>query len=367
MLKNVLKIILIVMVVLAIIILLFISFWSSLGKKPSKDKQASYYKRTSLYTDGIFKNIEEFDLMVDVKDSLSDKSEVKKKPSEEIPVVKINELEKANISEMKIIWFGHSTTLVQIHGMNILIDPVLSDYASPVSFIGPKRMADIPMEPEDLPEIDLVLISHDHYDHLDYKTIKEIDHKVKAYAVPLGVESHLESWNIEPNKINSMAWLEEINVNGLNVALTPSKHFTGRLPWNMNSTLWGGFVLRDEYHSLYYSGDTGYGEHFKDIYNNFGEIELVLIESGQYDERWPNVHMNPNNAFKALEDLNAKWAIPVHWGGFVLANHSWYEPAEELSSFGENSEISIATPRIGEIVNVENLNEYQEKWWRDIE
>lgn len=358
-------IICIIIVLLILGVVLFINFWPALGDIPSKSAQGEYEKRTKLFYNNHFHANKEFKLIVSIKgNKVSDKDRINKRPKGNIPVEKIQQLPNAEIGEMKITWFGHSTSLLQMHGMNILIDPVLGEFASPLDFIGPKRMAAVPMTSEELPEIDLLLISHDHYDHMDYKTIKDIDNKVNAYCVPLGVESHLERWGVNKDKIYLMSWWDEIEINGLKVVSTPGQHFSGRLPWKNNSTSWCGYVLQDEYHSFYYSGDTGYGEFFKEINKRYGKLDLVLIENGQYDHRWPYCHMSPEDTFKAIEDLNAKWAIPVHWGGFVLANHSWNDPPERLITLAEKSSVSIATPRIGEIVDYNEINQYQEKWWR---
>ena len=354
-----------VVVTILVASLIFILVWPSFGKRPSSEMAKTFSEKTDLYFNNKFNNAEDFKLIVDVKDKLKkeETEEINKRPNKTIKVNKLTELEDADISDMKITWFGHSTSLIQIHGMNILIDPILSEYASPVGFAGPKRFSEVPMTAEDLPEIDLVLISHDHYDHMDYNTLKEIDSKVKAYCVPLGVDSHLDRWGIEESKINTLSWWEDVNINGLIISLTPGQHFSGRLPWNMNSTLWGGYVLKDEYNSLYYTGDTGYGEFFKEVYDRYGEFDVVLIEAGQYDDKWPYSHMNPKNTLKAAEDLSAKWVIPIHWGAFVLANHSWDDSVNKLTSSAEDSFVNVATPRIGETVDIKEIDNYQEKWW----
>ncbi|MDO5518780.1 MAG: MBL fold metallo-hydrolase, partial [Clostridium sp.] len=220
---------------------------------------------------------------------------------------------------------------------------------------------------EELPELDMVLISHGHYDHLDYETIKKIDSKVKKYCVPLGVESYLEGWGVDSDKINSMSWYDDAEVDGLSVNLVPAQHYSSRNINDSNTTWWGGFLLKDEYHSFYYTGDSGYGDFFKDIHERYGDVELMMADSGQYDEMWPYCHMNPSESLKSAEDMNAEWLIPVHWAGFVLANHPWYEPGEEITQLAEQSIVSVATPAIGEIVDYKELNKENDKWWEELE
>lgn len=363
--KKVIYIFLIIMTVLTLILMVFVYTWPSFGKKPSREKKSEYARRTRAFYDGTFHTPEEFHVLVNVKNKTDD-MKAKVKPKGEIPVTKMTELPNVDIEDLTITWFGHSTSLLQIHGMTVLIDPVLSEYASPVGFAGAKRMAEVPMNATQLPEIDLLLISHDHYDHLDYQTIKQIDGKVKQYCVPLGVENHLERWGVDPDKIYTMAWWDDVKINGLQVSATPGQHYTGRIPWQKNQTLWCGYILQDAYHKVYYTGDTGYGEFFKEIRERYGEPELILSEDGQYDKRWPYTHMKPVEVLTAAEDMGAKWMIPVHWAGFVLSRHAWYEPAEQLTNLAEHSEVSIATPEIGETVNMKQIADYQKNWWEEV-
>lgn len=364
---KILLIILVILVVIGVIALLFINLWPSFGKKPSKDDKEGYALRSQYFIDGKFTNIDNFEKIVKVegrsmfKDMFISYPNVK--PEEKLKVESIISLPKANYDDMKVTWLGHSTILLQLNGYNILMDPVFSEIVSPVSFIGSKRYSEVAMNIEDLPEIDMVLISHNHYDHLDYNTIKEIDSKVKEYFVPLGVESYLKSWDIKEEKINEMAWYEEISRGGLNIALTPAQHFSGRNINDSDESLWGGFFLKNNYYSFYFTGDTGYGSFFKDIYEKYGEVDLIMADSSQYNELWPMVHMNPEQTIKASEDVKAKWLIPIHWGAFSLANHPWYEPGEIATILSENSKVKVATPKIGITVDYKEIEKHQEKWW----
>lgn len=291
-----------------------------------------------------------------------------KKPQCEMPVIKYTKLPKCNKDDIRVIWFGHSMMLINMHGMNILTDPVMSERTSPVSFIGPKRMSALPIEKDNLPEIDVLLLSHDHYDHLDYQTIKSIDSKVKKYCVPLGVESILEGWGVENQKIISMAWYEDTIIDGLTVTSVPAQHYSSRSVNDQDITWWCGFLLKDQYHSLYYTGDTGKGKFFEDIHKKYGDVDLMMADSGQYDEMWPYVHMDMQQSLDSAEVMHAKYLIPVHWGAFALANHPWSEPAEKLTNLAENkkSNVSVIVPMIGQIVDYKNIDSIKDKWWRSV-
>ena len=369
-LKKIMLIIFILIIVIIIGALTFIDIWLDFGKTPSEKSKKIYSAKTEYYHDGKYHNSKDFEMLVKVKERnmITEMltSHPDTKPKGKIPVDKIDEFPHAEADEMKITWFGHSTVMLQMHGMNILTDPVLSRYVSPVSFIGSERMAELPMEAENLPLIDLVLISHDHYDHLDYETIKKIDSKVKKYCVPLGVESRLQRWNIDKEKINSMAWYDELQIEGINVAFTPAQHNSGRGINDSDSTLWGGYYLKDQYHSFYYTGDTGKGDFFKDINERYGSVELMMADTGQYDEMWPYYHMNPQESLQSAEEMKTKWLVPVHWAGFALANHPWYEPGEKITELAEKSDINVATPIIGQTIDFKDIAGATEKWWKEL-
>ena len=237
MIKKVLKIIGIVILCIGVIALLFIKFWPSLGGNVNKEDEKNYKARNSLYKKGIFHGNPEIQLMTGQKSEYKNEEKV---PKGEIPIHKLKKIEKAKMDELKWTWFGHSSSLLQIEGKNVLTDPVFSNYSSPVPFIGPKRFSKLPIDIENMPNIDVLAISHDHYDHLDYQTIKQIDEKVKEYCVPLGIEKHLLRWGVNEKKIHVMNWWDEVKVDGLTITSTPGRHFTGRVPWRNNTTLWSG-------------------------------------------------------------------------------------------------------------------------------
>lgn len=345
--------------VILLIVYLFILYWPGIGRLPNSKRRTSYETRTDLYYDGQFHNTEN-----PVFSGKENKKSDIAVPDITIPVQKRKFIKNAVNEEVKITWFGHSSSLIQMGDVNILMDPILSKYSSPVNFAGNKRFSAIPIAPENLPDIDIVFISHGDYDHLDYTTIKKIDDKTKHYIVPLGVESFLEGWGISKDKITTLGWWEESDVEGLHLAFTESQHYCVRNPIGFNTTWWGGIVIKDKKHSIYYTGDGGYGSFFKKIYKKYGEMDLILTDTGQYDPAWAWCHMTPKEALKAAEDVHAKYWMPVHWGAYTLANHAWNEPAKRTMGEAQNSDINIVIPQIGETVELEQLSNYvNTHWW----
>lgn len=364
---RILLILLICIAVIAVAALLFINLWPSLGGNASKESKAEYAKRSDNYSDGVFHNVGEFSVMSEADDPYADRTSGKGTiPEDKLPVVTPSFLQNPSEKDLTFTWFGHSTSLLQMQGMNILFDPVFSDISSPVSFIGSRRFSDLAMTAEDLPDIDIVIISHDHYDHLDYPTIRKIDSKVEKYVVPLGVENHLERWGVSEDKIITAAWWEEIELNGLTIACTPSRHYSGRKLIDQNATLWASWTLMNDSYKVFESGDTGYGDQFEEIYEKFGDFDLALMDCAQYSTAWHDVHMFPEEAVSAANILHARVAIPIHWGAFTLSNHPWDDPAERFTLNGEETGLNVVTPKLGETVEWSHLGDYQERWWREI-
>ncbi|WP_211228355.1 MBL fold metallo-hydrolase [Paenibacillus pinihumi] len=291
------------------------------------------------------------------------------KPKGSIPVVPFDSKAYLENPEDQVIWFGHSTLLLKASGVKLLIDPVFGDYASPVRYFGPKRYSDqLPAQIEDLPEIDAVIISHDHYDHLDYGSILKLKEKVKQFIVPLGVAGHLTKWGVDPGNIQELDWWEEVSFQGLTIVSTPARHFSGRGGASGGgSTLWSSWAILGERSKIYYSGDSGYAPHFKEIGSKYGPFDLTLMECGQYDEKWANIHMTPEESVMANLDVQGKRMIPVHWGAFTLALHSWTDPVERAREAAGNLNAELATPRIGETVFVEAKEYPNANWWGDVD
>lgn len=359
---KIILLILIILFVIALVGVCFLELYPGVGNTPNKTRQKEYEERTEYFYNGQFHNENEVavsSLGVDIKGT-------RLTPTDAIPVVKSENIEQGQIGKLYVTWLGHSSALVQLGEKNILIDPVFSRHSSPVQFAGPKRFSDVPIEPENLPEIDILMLSHDHYDHMDYKTIKKIDSKIKKYIVPLGVECYLIGWGIDENKISTVAWYDELEVEGISVVATPSQHFTGRNPLKSNSSWWCGFYFEDDYHNVYYSGDGGYYDIFKRINERFGDIDLALVECGQYGKGWPYIHMFPEQVAEAAKELNAKCYVPIHWGAYCICNNDWDDSIVRFSGLAEMMGINYATPKIGERVDYDAIDQYHEHWWEGL-
>lgn len=269
----------------------------------------------------------------------------------------------AKPDEVIVTWLGHSTALIKINGTTILIDPVFSRRASLFQFVGPKKFEYTnKFELNNLPPIDLVLLSHDHYDHLDYKTIKALKDKTEKFIMPLGVGSHLERWGVDTSKIIELDWWEQSIFNGLTLTATPGRHFTGRFFNDRFKTLWCGWSIAGNNKRIYFSGDSGYFDGFKEIGEKLGPFDLTMIECGQYSQYWPAIHMSPEESVHAAIDVQSKKAMPIHWGKFKLSIHNWNEPPARFLNKANELGLKVITPLIGQTFSIdENPND---EWWR---
>jgi L-ascorbate metabolism protein UlaG (beta-lactamase superfamily) len=286
------------------------------------------------------------------------------KPPKKLPSVK-TDLKEIKGDSPTITWFGHSSYLIQSRDFNILVDPVMQGEASPLSmFAKPFDGADV-YSLEDLPTIDLVLLTHDHYDHLHYDSIKKLAHRVKYFVTSLGVGSHLEEWGVSSKKITELDWWESVVIRGdIEFTAAPARHFSGR-SFVRGKTLWSGFVLKLHGHQLFLGGDSGYENHFKEIGKRFGSFDIALLECGQYGASWPYIHMLPEQTVMAAKDLNAKILMPVHWAKFELSLHPWDEPINRATKYaGENNQ-ALTTPMIGEPV-ILNSSYPSNGWWKNL-
>ncbi len=266
----------------------------------------------------------------------------------------------------RLIWFGHSTFLLEMDGKKILIDPMLSQKPSPISFLGATRYSkDLPILAEKPPFIDAVILSHDHYDHLDYESIQKLKEKVGQFFTPLGLGNHLIEWGVEKEKINELNWWDSIEFETIKLICTPARHFSGRGIFDRATTLWCSWVIEGKIDNLFFSGDSGYDTHFKQIGENFGPFDIALMECGQYNENWKLLHIMPEEAAQAAIDLKSKLILPMHWGGFTLAFHDWTDPIERVLNKAKELNILVTTPKIGEPVILGNSSFPKEKWWID--
>ena len=266
---------------------------------------------------------------------------------------------------MKFIWLGHSTILLSIDGKVILIDPIFSDHAAPIP-IAAKRFQPPAIQLDDLPPIDHIIISHDHYDHLDMETVKYFIGKDISFLAPLGVGAHLRHWGVKDEHITELDWWEEAELDGLTFAATPSQHFSGRIGFmHNNKTLWASWVIEGQQQSVFFSGDSGYDTHYKAIGEAYGPFDVVFMENGQYNEGWRAVHNMPEEAIKAFHDVGGTYLVPVHWGMFDLAVHNWYDPPNEVTRRAKEADIKLITPRLGQLVSMDNPKLY-DQWWLEL-
>lgn len=333
--------------------------FNSIGRTPTTQESSSYAERTKLYRKNSFQNQREIPFLLPGERS---KKAAERIPKTTVPIIRQTDIPQAAEGELKFCWLGHSSILLQMGTVNILIDPILTNNASPVSRIGVRRYSEVPIRPEELPYIDVVLLSHDHYDHLDYETICAIRDKVGHFVVPLGVECILQGWKIDAERITALAWWESVTLCGVTITATPSQHFAGRNPFRRNATWWCGFCMEDQNHTVYYTGDGGYSDTFAEIGRRF-HIDLVFLECGQYDAAWPACHMFPEEGAQAAAQLAADWCVPVHWGAFCLCNTTWNDSVRRIVREAEKLQVRIATPRIGEYVEYGEISEKTEHWW----
>lgn len=287
-------------------------------------------------------------------------------PEKPIPIIPFDEKAwNAEPEKPKFIWYGHSVGLLKIGGKNLLVDPMLGDDTSPIAPMTTKRFSENALAIIDtLPKIDAVLYTHDHYDHIDLKSVKKLMPKVDRWFVGLGIGRHLERWKIPSSNIKEFDWWQELDFDDVKITYTPSRHFTGRGPFDRQKTLWGGWNFKTDDQNIYWSGDGGYGEHFKEIGERLGPFDHAFMENGQYNELWRQIHLYPEESVQAAIDANVKVATPVHWGGFVLALHPWKEPIERFTAEAEKKGLSLSTPQIGELQELGK--ESGTNWWSEL-
>jgi L-ascorbate metabolism protein UlaG (beta-lactamase superfamily) len=255
-------------------------------------------------------------------------------------------LRSAPSSGLRITWLGHSATLIELDGAHVLTDPSWSERSSPVSWLGPRHWFTPPIALDELPRIDAVVISHDHYDHLDYPTLVAMKDWPTKFVVPLGIGAYLEGWGIAPSKIVELDWWQRAEIAGLTIVATPARHASGRTPFDRDQTLWASYALLGPQHRVYFSGDTGMFNALREIGERYGPFDVTLIEVGQYHGGWPDWHIGPEQAVKAHQLLRGQVFLPIHWGGLQLAYHGWTEPVERVLAAAKQATVVI--PRPGE-------------------
>ena len=329
-------------------------------------------KKSKHFRDGAFSNLSytpsltEGYSMTGVMYNFFFKKNPRQKPLKAIPSIK-TDLKNLPADSNVVVWFGHSSYYMQVDGLKILVDPVFSGNASPIPGTTKAFEGTNTYGVNDLPEIDYLLISHDHYDHLDYSTIKELKGKVKNVICGLGVGVYFEQWGHQPEIISERDWNETITIGeNIKIHTLTARHFSGRT-FKRNTTLWLAYLIETPGQKIFIGGDGGYDTHFAEIGKRFGTIDLAILENGQYNLAWRAIHCLPEEVVQAAKDLNAKRVMPVHSGKFSLALHSWDEPLNEVSRLSKLNEIPLVTPQIGEVVWMNDEEQVFGEWWRVVE
>lgn len=334
------------------------------GKNPNRE----HIQKSKHYQAGAFNNIEPTVMLTEEatffkmsKDFLF--TNANRVPKNVIPH-EITNLNEVSFNEDNITWLGHSSYHLYFAGKHILVDPVFSGYASPFSFMIKAFEGSNVYQAHHFDNIDMLVLTHDHYDHLDYHTLLKLKPKIKSIYCSLGVASHLVYWGFDPQKINEFDWWQSQQINDeIKLTATPARHFSGR-SLKRAQTLWSSFVLESSKRKLFLGGDSGYGNHFSDIKNKFGNIDLAILECGQYNEKWPMIHMTPEQTVQAGIDLGAKIILPVHWGKFALAYHNWDESINRFTVKANELSVKYITPKIGERYSFDKPI-ITSNWWKE--
>lgn len=286
-------------------------------------------------------------------------------PRQAIPVHAITQQQLLDAPDRSLFRLGHSTVLLKLNGHFWLTDPVFSERASPVQWAGPQRFHETPISIEELPAIKGIILSHDHYDHLDYAAVMKLAAKTEHFITPLGVGDRLMSWGIPAAKVRQLSWWESTHVAGLRLVATPAQHFSGRGLSDRNKTLWASFVIEDRDIKVFFSGDSGYFDGFKEIGRRHGPFDLTMVETGAYDPQWPDVHMQPEESLQAHIDLRGKVMLPIHNGTFDLSLHAWHDPFDRIHELAAERRLPLATPEIGKALDIHQPLA-DGRWWDEV-
>lgn len=334
-------------------------FLPSVGKAPdSKEMKLSPYYKKGKFVNSIATTSAELTQIPRIIRNYF-KRDVENQPVKDYTFTENGKLEDSRI--LQVNWLGHAAVLLYKNGKYVLADPMLGERASPVTYMGPKRFSAPPITAENLPELEAVVISHDHYDHLDYETIKAISTKTKYFYVPTGVAASLEYWGIPKEKIKEFSWWDTHSENGITITATPARHFSGRL-LSQNNTFWASWVIEMDGDRIYFGGDTGIFDRFEEIDRKMGPFELAIMPIGAYDEAWHDIHMDAAEAVDAFRQMRANKLFPIHWGTFDLALHSWYEPIHELEKLAVENKLPLLAHPQGKWFRL--ADESENGWWK---
>lgn len=357
--------------VLGLLVVIVVDGWRAFGHRATGDRRARM-EASPHYHDGVFENPQP--LWNDITGSLlaffhksPDAS-----PSRPVPVERVTatRFSRPPASGLRATWLGHSTVLLEIDGFRVLTDPVWGERASPLTWLGPARWYPPPLPLAELPQVDAIVLSHDHYDHLDYPTIVALSQRQTRWVVPLGVDAHLVYWGVPAARITTLDWgdtttLRRSDGRELTIHCTESRHASGRQVFDQNATLWAGYALVSAAHRVFFSGDTGSFPGMKRIGRELGPFDLTLIEVGAYHAAWPDWHIGPEQAVEAHQWLRGKVLLPIHWGLFDLAMHAWTEPIERVLVAADAAHVPVLAPRPGGSVEAATPGP-RVRWWPDV-
>lgn len=367
--KKLLKIGTIIIIFLGSIVLIInqscsSAVYNSGGNQMKKIEQSAQFHNGKFRNTKPWEQLSSRDYVSTMWDFLFKKDQ--RTPDSELPKkqVDLHHFSENSENQLNVTWLGHSSLMINLDGYKIFTDPV---FESKVSFFGPTRYnGDIPLDIKQLPDIDVVIISHNHYDHLNKFSIQFLNDKTKKFIVPLAVGAQLELWGVSAEKIVELDWWETLKITStLEITATPAQHFSGRSLTDRDETLWASFVVKGPIHKIYYSGDSGYFDGFKQIGETYGPFDMTFIETGAYNEKWHHIHMFPEETVQAHIDLKGEILHPIHWGTFNLSLHSWFEPMQRLVNAADSLNVNVATPIVGETTL---FKEYipKKKWWETV-
>ena len=371
-LKKILRWSLSMLLILSVSIALTLTSCSPFGAKATGQRQARIHAST--HTEGSkFLNVHplgDFD-WANIRHFLAQRffgDQVRHPPSP-LPLVSVppESFTTPPLPGLRAIWIGHSSVLIEMDGLRFMLDPIFSEYASPFQWIGPKRFAPPPIPLDDLPPIDAVMISHDHYDHLDMLTVQHLAKKGSHFFVPLGIGAHLEAWDIPASQITDLDWWESKRLGAVTFVCTPSQHYSGRGLFDRMETLWASWSAIGPEHRMFYSGDTGFSEHFQEIGQRYGPFDLGIFKVGAYgpSDYWHDVHVDPEEAIQGHLAIRGRRLLPVHWATFNLGLHDWDEPIKRAVRTAQEHNVDLVTPRLGEVVTI-GQEFHSAPWWEDV-
>jgi L-ascorbate metabolism protein UlaG (beta-lactamase superfamily) len=365
--RRVALVFLLVVIAVAVLLLYSTEWLASFGGR-IKGARLERAKRSPQFADGRFRNAQKSRMLSgSYRDMLRRQffGKEQRSPLRPVPVVKRTRQDYMTrpATGLRATWIGWASVLVELDGRYVLTDPIWSEHCSPSTLVGPKRFHPPPIALDELPSIDVVVISHDHYDHLDMPAVRFLGARGTHFAVPLGVGAHLERWGVPADQIHELDWNESLELRGLTITATPARHYSGRRPRHPSETLWASWAVKGPRHRIFFSGDSGYSDQFRTIGATHGPYDLALIKIGASDPTWSDIHMTPEEAVQTNVDLGARVMLPVHWATFNLAFHAWRDPADRALAAARKAGVAIVIPRPGEFVEPEAGVRPVDVWW----